>query len=166
MSYSWGYNFFSLSCSDGLLALSSLFISVYRCSPEAKLNQIYFIRREYQVSPQRLLCKVCYRARHKRGHRSQRERTFRNLNHKKITIFVSDSSRTEVLFFSHLKGFVERRLDEFLIAFVLVLIFLYALVKILEQHFFAKFWLKSMSQLPLASLHDRHKQRLRKHWCF
>jgi hypothetical protein len=86
-----------------------------------------------------LLCKVCYRARHTQGRRSQRGQTFQNLNHKKITVFVSDSSRTEVLFFGHLEGFVERRLDEFLIAFVLVLVFLYALVKILEQHFFAKF---------------------------
>jgi hypothetical protein len=70
---------------------------------------------------------------------SQHGRTFQNLNHGKITVFVSDSSRSEVLIFTHLESFVERCLDEFLIAFVLSLVFLYALVKILEEHFFAQF---------------------------
>lgn len=38
-SSSWGYSFFSLYCYEGLLAFSSLLISVYRCNPEAKFNK-------------------------------------------------------------------------------------------------------------------------------
>ena len=58
---------------------------------------------------------------------------------------------------------MKRGLDELLIAFELALVFLYALVQVLEQYFFAQFGLKSLSRLPLASLHDRRKQRLRMH---
>jgi hypothetical protein len=58
---------------------------------------------------------------------------------------------------------MKRGLDELLIAFELALVFLYALVQVLEQYFFAQFGLKSLSGLPLASLHDRRKQRLRMH---